>query len=76
MIDTSKIVRQKTLFDDENSDEVYFKQEFKKLRIQEIKEKEKQANEKWLEEYRASRKIPEELDKEIKTMLAQNEERG
>lgn len=73
MIDTSKIVRQKTLFDDETSDEIYFKEEFKKLRIKEIKEKEKRANEKWLEEYRASRKTHEELAREI---LMQDKERG
>lgn len=36
-----KIIRQKTLFDDENSDELYFKEEMKRLRKKEIKEKEK-----------------------------------
>lgn len=37
---SGKIIRQKTLFDDENSDELYFNEEMKRLRRKEIKEKE------------------------------------
>ena len=38
---SGKIIRQKTLFDDENSDELYFNEEMKRIRKKEIKEKEK-----------------------------------
>lgn len=38
---TQQIIRQKTLFDDENSDELYLKEEMKRLRRKKIKEKEK-----------------------------------
>lgn len=41
MISNYKIIRQKTLFDDETSDDKYFREEIKKKRKKEIKEKEK-----------------------------------
>jgi hypothetical protein len=51
-----KIVRQRTLFDDENSDLNYLKEELKKLRLKEIKEKEKKAEEKYHEELKMKRR--------------------
>lgn len=41
MISNYKIIRQKTLFDDETSDDKCFREEIKKKRKKEIKEKEK-----------------------------------
>lgn len=51
-----KIVRQRTLFDDENSDLNYLKEELKKLRLKEIKEKEKKTEEKYHEELKMKRR--------------------
>lgn len=45
-----QIVRQKSLFDDEKSDFQYLKEELRKLRLKEIKEKEKKALLKYQEE--------------------------
>lgn len=62
MVNKSMIKRQKTLFDDENSDDIYFKEEMKKIREREIKEKEKV----YLENYAKSIQVPlSEADKHI-----------
>lgn len=47
MLDKQKIIRQKTLFDDENSDENFLKEELKRRRQLEIKRKEKESIEKY-----------------------------
>ena len=44
-MDKPKIVRQKSLFDDENSDLTYLKEELRKRRLKEIKEKGKKEQE-------------------------------
>lgn len=52
MFDRTKIIRQKSLFDDESSDEIFLKQVLKKLREQEIKKKEKEYLERYAKFYR------------------------
>lgn len=47
MLDKQKIIRQKTLFDDENSDEKFLREELKRRRRLEIKRKEKESIEKY-----------------------------
>lgn len=48
---TNKIIRQKTLFDDETSDDKYFREEMKKIRAKEIEKKEKAYIEKYAKSY-------------------------
>lgn len=51
-----EIFRQKTLFDDENSDYLFLVEELRKIRLKERKEKEKKAIQKYNEAYVASRR--------------------
>ena len=51
-----EIFRQKTLFDDENSDYLFLVEELRKIRLKERKEKEKKAIQKYNETYVASRR--------------------
>lgn len=46
MENNQKIIRQKSLFDDENSDEIFLKEELRKRRQLEIKRKERELEEK------------------------------
>lgn len=61
-----KIIRQKSLFDDETSDDIYFKEEMKRIREKEIREKEKA----YLENYAKSIQVPlSEADDHIKNSI-------
>ncbi len=63
-----KIIRQKTLFDDENSDENFLKEELKRRRRLEIKRKERELEEK----YAKSCQIDvSEVDEHIKQSVEQ-----
>lgn len=65
------IIRQKTLFDDENSDSNYFKEEIKRIHQQEIKEKEKA----YMKKYAKRVQVPlSEVDKTIERNMKAYEE--
>lgn len=69
MEDKQKIIRQKTLFDDENSDENFLREELRKRRQLEIKRKERELEEK----YAKSCQIDvSEVDEYIKQSIEQH----
>lgn len=69
MENTQKIIRQKTLFDDENSDEDFLREELRKRRQLEIKRREHELEEK----YTKSCQIDvSEVDEYIKQSIEQH----
>lgn len=69
MEDNQKIIRQKTLFDDENSDEDYLREELRKRRQLEIKRKERELEGKYAKN--CQNDVPE-VDEYIKQSIKQH----